>query len=109
MSRAPEPLPRTVEIWIEPVARGSDRSVFGWCFAADRNSDTRAIVVVLNIEYPLVRRALAGRDQDLIALMLGLCLADYLLHRSGHCKWMQATLIEVLASLFPDQPAVRKI
>jgi hypothetical protein len=102
------PMPSKVEIWCEPISR-TDRTVSGWAYCAVRTSTVRAIVVTINLEYPLVARALSASDERLIAWMLGLSLSERLMYRRPGDMWLEKTLAQLRLSLFPDQPELRDV
>lgn len=55
---APASLPAKVEFWCEVVSRG-DREVYGWSYFSGRGQDRRAIATTLNLNQPIVQRALS--------------------------------------------------
>jgi len=104
-----EPLPSKVEIWLEPVSR-DDRTVCGWGYLAVRSGTVRAIVIIVNLAYPLVARVLAARDARMIAWLVGLSLAEVLLYRRRPGDvWLSKTLEQLRLSVFPDNPDLRSL
>ena len=72
-------LPAAVEVWLELVSR-ADRRLPGWAALA-RSEDRRGIVIALNAANRLVAKALQQPDQETLAFLVALPLAETLIRR----------------------------
>ena len=68
-----------------------------------RGQDRRAIVTTLNLNQPIVQRALSVGDESLIALLLGIPTAEGLLYRRASNPWLDPVFKQLRAILFPGK------
>jgi hypothetical protein len=99
--RATEPLPSSVELWIEVVSR-PDREVFGWTLMATRAPKTKAVLISLNRHHALVHQCFELGDSPTLALLAGICVAELLLTRQKREAWLAATLAKLRETLLPE-------
>jgi hypothetical protein len=96
----PKPLPATVEVWLELVSR-PDRQTHAWAGLA-RSGDRRGIVIALNAAHRLVAKALQGRDDETLAFLVALPLAETLIRRRRE-PFVAAALERICAILLPEE------
>ncbi|MBV9489370.1 MAG: hypothetical protein JO069_06555 [Verrucomicrobia bacterium] len=95
---ASKPLPVSVEVWLEPEAR-ADREVHAWACLA-RSEERRGIFIALNFAHRLVANALQGRDDQTLAFLVALPLAEILLCRRRE-PFVAAALDRVRVVMLP--------
>jgi hypothetical protein len=96
----PEPLPATVEVWLELISR-PDRQTHAWAGLA-RSGDRRGIVIALNAAHRLVAKARQGRDEEALAFLVALPLAETLIRRRRE-PFVGAALARLCAMLLPEE------
>lgn len=100
--KPPEPLPTSVELWVEVVSR-PDRPVFSWSFVGERGPDRKGVCMVLNDRHWIVEKAILETDSRAIALLLALALSETLITRQKRLPWVRATFKKLRELLLPEE------
>jgi hypothetical protein len=96
----PGPLPATVEVWLELVSR-PDQPTHAWAALA-RSGDRRGIIIALNAAHRLVAKARQRRDEETLAFLVALPLAETLIRRRRE-PFVAATLERISATSLPEE------
>lgn len=96
----PESLPATVEVWLELVSH-PDRPIHAWAGLA-RSGDRWGIVIALNAAHRLVTKARQAHDEEALAFLVALPLAETLIRRRREPS-VAAALERICALLLPEQ------